>query len=151
MNHILEHLQGQPHQTIEAGAILLEEGKPSGKIFVLISGAVEILKGRTRISKSSAPGAIFGEVSILLGGAPIATARTLQPSTFVVIEDGARHLLDHPEFAIHVARLLASRLDALTRYLADLKAQYEGQPGVGMVDEILESLIHHQSSKPPAR
>jgi hypothetical protein len=41
-----------------------------------------------------------------------------------------------------VARLLARRLDSLNKYLVDVKAQYEGHDHLGMVDEVLEALMH---------
>ena len=40
---------------------------------------------------------------------------------------------------------LAERLDAATTYLVDLKRQFEGHSNhLGMVGEVLESLIHQQ-------
>ena len=42
-------------------------------------------------------------------------------------------------------RTTASRLDGLTHYLVDVKNQYGGQDGhLGMVDQILDHLVHHQ-------
>jgi hypothetical protein len=41
----------------------------------------------------------------------------------------------------------------LNRYLVDVKAQYEGHDHLGMVDEVLETLMHRQPrvDPPPSR
>ena len=40
------------------------------------------------------------------------------------------------------------RLNAMTSYLADLKAQFHDRSDhLGMVDEVLESLMHHQDDE----
>jgi hypothetical protein len=40
--------------------------------------------------------------------------------------------------------LLARRLDALNKYLVDVKQQFEGHDHIGMVDEVLDTLLHRQ-------
>ena len=65
-------------------------------------------------------------------------------------EGSADFLRSHPEMAYCVARLLAQRLHAATTYLVDLKQQFEGHANhFGMVDEVLESLLHHQADMTP--
>ena len=49
-----------------------------------------------------------------------------------------------PLICFHVCVLLARRLDSLTRYLVDVKQQFEGHDHIGMVDEVLEALLHRQ-------
>ena len=66
MASILDLCRALPVQTFESGADLLNEGKTSGLLYVLISGEVEILKGNFQINVVSDPGAIFGEMSALL-------------------------------------------------------------------------------------
>ena len=42
-------------------------------------------------------------------------------------------------------RTTASRLDGMTHYLVDVKRQYADADGhLGMVDRILDTLLHHQ-------
>jgi hypothetical protein len=38
--------------------------------------------------------------------------------------------------------LVAGRLDALNKYLVDVKGQFEGHEHLGMVDNVLETLMH---------
>jgi CRP/FNR family transcriptional regulator, cyclic AMP receptor protein len=70
--------------------------------------------------------------------------RALKPSSFAIIEDPQQFLSSSAEASLHVARLLAKRLDALNKYLVDVKAQYEGHDHIGMVDEVLGALMHRQ-------
>jgi CRP-like cAMP-binding protein len=119
-------------------------------LYVLIEGRVEILKSETRVATISHPGAVLGDVAILLDQPHSATARCLAPSRFYVVEDPAGFLAAHPTAGLALARGLAERLDSLTHYLVDVKAQYEDRADhLGMVDEVLQSLLHHQR-RPPA-
>jgi len=49
-----------------------------------------------------------------------------------------------------VARLLARRLDFLSKYLIDVKRHYEGHDHLGMVDEVIEALMHLPPRKRPS-
>ena len=140
----LDYCAGLPERVFEANELLLEEGVP-GPLFVLVDGAIEILKGSLQINVVDEPGAILGEVSALLGIPPMATARTLERSRLFVIDDGLAFLSSRPELALAVARLLATRLNSLTTYLTDLRKQFADQSShLGMVDEVLETLVHGQ-------
>jgi hypothetical protein len=62
-----------------------------------------------------------------------------------VLEDAESFLKSNPEIAFFVGKLLAERLNAATTYLVDLKRQFEGHGNhLGMVGEVLETLIHQQ-------
>jgi hypothetical protein len=62
-----------------------------------------------------------------------------------VIVKARRFLEVRPELAFHIAKLLGQRLRLVTTYLVDLKKQFEQhEDHLGMVDEVLESLVHHQ-------
>jgi hypothetical protein len=58
-------------------------------------------------------------------------------------------LRTRPGAALTVLRMTAARLDGLTQYLVDVKQQFAGLDGhLGMVDGILDSLVHHQGPPP---
>jgi CRP-like cAMP-binding protein len=142
----LDYCAGLPERTFEAGDVVIQEGAP-GPLFVLVEGAVEILKGDVQVNVIDEPGSIFGEVSALLGGPPTATVRALERSRFCVADDGLAFIASRPEIALAVARLLAGRLMSLTSYLVDVKKQFEDQAShLGIVDEVLETLVHAQST-----
>jgi CRP/FNR family transcriptional regulator, cyclic AMP receptor protein len=152
MRSILEHCAAAdaPRRRLEPGAVLLVEGESSGRLFVLEAGTIEVMRGDTTVAVVSEPGAVFGEMSGLLGKPHSATVRAATAATVYLFDDSTTFLKSHPEIAYCVARLLAQRLNAATTYLVDIKRQYQGQDNhFGMVDEVLESLIHHQAEVTP--
>lgn len=145
MGSILDMCHEAPLQELPPGTVLLPEGKTSGHLYVLKSGAVEVLRGDTQVAVIEEPGAVFGEMSVLLKRPHTATVRALTPITVYAFDDAERFLRSNPEIALLVGRLLAGRLNAATTYLADLKRQFEGQSDhLGMVGEVLDVLIHQQ-------
>jgi CRP/FNR family cyclic AMP-dependent transcriptional regulator len=142
---VLDLAAGMPLETIEAGAVLLEEGTRSGRLYVLVSGAVEVVKGDVQITTVTEPGAFLGEISALLDIPHMATVRALERSTLRVATDPRGFLASNPQITFAVARLLAKRLHFVSGYLADVKRQFEDhQSHLGIVDEVLETLVHHQ-------
>ena len=145
MRSILNLCKDAPLQELPAGTVLLSEGETTGHLYVLKSGAIEVLRGETQVAVIEEPGAVFGEMSVLLKRPHTATVRTLQPASLYVFDDAESFLRSNPEIALFIGRLLAGRLNAATSYLADLKRQFEGQGNhLGMVGEVLDVLIHQQ-------
>jgi CRP/FNR family cyclic AMP-dependent transcriptional regulator len=145
MASILNLCSALPVRTFESGADLFCEGKTVGLLYVLIEGEVEILKGDFRVTVISDPGAIFGEISVLLDIPNTATVRATRPCTAHVVEDCDLFLQSHKEIAYQLSKILAQRVHRLTAYLVDLKRQFEQQDNhLSMVDEVLETLIHDQ-------
>jgi CRP-like cAMP-binding protein len=148
MSPFLNHVAGHESRHFAAGGVVIEQGEQSGELLVLVSGSVEILRDEVRLAKTAEAGVIFGEMSVLLGGPATATVRALEPAVFAVIGEPGAFLISHPEASLYVAELLARRLDSLNRYLIDVKRQYEGHDHLGMVDEVLETLMHRPRSRP---
>jgi CRP/FNR family cyclic AMP-dependent transcriptional regulator len=145
MATVLETCKALPQQRFAAGEVVMAEGVSDGILYVLVEGAVEILKGDVQINTVADPGAFFGEVSVLLGLPHMATVKALQPSVFYVARDPAAFLHANPEVALAVAALLAKRLHYVTTYLVDMKRQFESHENhLSLVDEVLEALVHHQ-------
>jgi CRP-like cAMP-binding protein len=145
MSSILDKCAGAERKELLPGTILLSEGETSGRLYILARGSLEVLRGDTRVAVASEPGAVFGEMSVLLKRPHTATVRATSPVTVFVFEDAERFLKSHPEIAFYLGRLLAERLNAATTYLVDLKRQFEGHGNhLGMVGEVLETLIHRQ-------
>jgi len=148
MSDILSLCASMPEQKFAAGEVLLREGENSGMLYVLIEGAVEVLKGEVQINMVSDAGALFGEMSVLLEAPHMATVRALEPSRCYVIKDAAGFLQSDTAVGLHVSRLLARRLHSVITYLADLKRQFEDHDDhLGIVDEVLETLVHHQGEE----
>lgn len=148
MSPFLDHVSGHESRQFAAGGVVIEQGELTGELLVLVSGSVEILRDDVRVAKAAEPGVVFGEMSVLLGGPATATVRALEPVVFAVIGEPRAFLISHPEAGLYVAELLARRLDSLNKYLIDVKRQYEGHDHIGMVDEVLETLMHRPRARP---
>jgi len=146
MERILDSLGNLPRKTFAAGEIIVEEGQPKGDVLILEQGEVEILKQDIQINTVDLPGSIFGEISVLLDRPHTATVKALRPCSFYLVENGLEFFMARPEVHLHLTKLLARRLNGVTNYLVDLKNQFKEQEDhLGMVDDVLESLLHQQS------
>lgn len=146
----LTHLTaGLPSREFAAGMVILTENQPTDVLYILAEGKVEVLKRDVTVAVTAHPGAVFGEMSVLLGQPPTATVRCLTPARFFVVDEPLKFLHSNPAACFAVARLLAERLSSMTHYLVDLKAQFEDrQDHLGMVDEVLDTLMHNQKRTP---
>jgi len=134
-----------PSLDFAAEEVLLEEGSSPGRMFVLESGSVVIEHAGVPFARIDTPGAVLGEMAAVLDKPATATVRAASSVTVRVVEHPVEFLTDRPGAALAVLRTTASRLDGLTHYLVDVKNQYGGQDGhLGMVDQILDHLVHHQ-------
>jgi len=139
----LDQLASLPLRAYPRGATVLQAGSATGQLLFLKAGAVEVLKDGVRITRVAEPGAVFGEMAALLGQPHGADVRTLEPSTFHVVDDAAEFLDGEPGAVRYVAAILAQRLEALNRYLIDVKNQFrEHDDHVGMIDEVIEAIAH---------
>ncbi|HXI73664.1 MAG TPA: Crp/Fnr family transcriptional regulator [Verrucomicrobiae bacterium] len=144
MSAILESLQGHELRRFEAGQFVIRQGEQTNALYFLIEGAVEVLKDDVWVALAAQPGLVFGEMAVLLGGAHTASVRAVKPCSFYIVEQPREFLKSSPALCLHVAEMLARRLDALNKYLVNVKHQYEGHDHLGMVDEVLEALMHRQ-------
>lgn len=125
-----------------AGETVLTAGSKSGRLLILNSGAVVVLKDSIEIARVKEPGAVFGEISALLDQPHTADVRALEDSRFHVAE--AALLGKDPIALRHVARILARRLVAANGCFVELKNQLQaGQSPsalgkmLGKIEEIL--------------
>ena len=56
-----------PLVTYQPGETVIVDGSKTGRLLVLKKGNVAIVKKDTEIAKVAEPGAVFGELSVLLG------------------------------------------------------------------------------------
>jgi CRP-like cAMP-binding protein len=150
MLEIPEAYSGLPEAHFASDDCLIQEGRPGGKLYVLISGEVVVLKGETEVARVSDPGSIFGEMSALLDLPYSATVRAIGPVRAHLSENAAEFIAANPAVALHTARILAQRLHAATAYLADVKSQFADQKNhFAMMDRILDTLMQRQASRVP--
>jgi CRP-like cAMP-binding protein len=150
MADLLELSADLPVSVIPAGDVLIEEGAEPTRMYVLVSGSVTVERDEVAFARIDSPGSVFGEMSVVLGRPATATVRATTDVEVRVIGDPEAFLTERPGAALIVLRTTAARLDGLTQYLVDVKSQFAGQGGhLGMVGEILDTLVHHQA--PAAR
>src|SRR5437899_7802073 len=143
MRDILEYCIGGTGRNVTAGTEVLHEGGRTGHLYVLIEGRLEVLKGDNVVAVIAEPGAVLGEMSVLLDQPQTATVRAAADSTIYEFSDAASCLREQPELALLIARLLAQRLNVANTYLADLKRQYAGHGNhLAMVGDLLQRMIN---------
>lgn len=137
-----------PLRTFTDGEVIIEEGPSNGSLFILKDGNTEISKERVELNRIATPGSIFGEISMIMKSPHTATVRSIGDSIFYYAENGDAILQQHPELAYFISHLLATRLSFVSSYLVDIRKQYaQNDDHLGMVDEVLESLLNHQPKR----
>ena len=144
MSSILDAVHDRELRRFNAGEVIIAQGTKTERLFFLVEGAVEILKDEVVVARASEPGAVFGDLAALLGGDHTATVRALEPSAFRVVEAPREFLHSSPQVCLYLCELLARRLDALNHYLLDVRQQFAGHDHLGMVDAVLDTLMHRQ-------
>jgi CRP/FNR family transcriptional regulator, cyclic AMP receptor protein len=133
-----------PIVEVRTGDRVVSQGGPSGGVWILLSGALQVFKGDVAVNTITKAGAIVGEVSVLLGSEHGATVVATEPTTLRYAEDGHAFLFGHPEITKLIAVGLAERLNFVSTYLADIKDQYGDATGLSMVSEVLSHLAEKQ-------
>jgi CRP/FNR family transcriptional regulator, cyclic AMP receptor protein len=142
MREILDYCTGGVERKVPEGDFVLREGTKTGRLFVLIEGRLEVIRRDTVVAVLADPGAVTGEMSLLLDRPHTATIRAAVDSRIYQFEDAAAFLKEQPAVAILIAGMLAQRLNVATTYLADLMHQYSDHgTHLEMVGEILQSMI----------
>jgi CRP-like cAMP-binding protein len=117
-----------PVVTYQAGETVIADGSKTGRLLILRKGNVAILKEDTEIAQVAEPGAVFGELSILLDQPHTADVRAVETSQFHVA-DAAGLLEKNPIAVLYIAAVLAHRLDGANHALIQLKGQLQrGEP-----------------------
>ena len=122
-----------------AGETVFAEGSKTGKLFILKSGVVSVRKGGAEIAKVTEPGAIFGEMSVLLDQPHGADVRTLKPSQFHVA-DAVALLTKDLVALLYVAMILARRVDTANTALIELKRELGAGEPKSLIDSTIDKI-----------
>lgn len=133
-----KRLAALPLASYDAGETVFAEGTKTGRLLILKSGAVAIVKSGTAIATVIEPGAVFGEISALLDQPHSADVRAVEPSEFHVADAAA--LLQEPAALLYVTMLLARRLDGANHAFLELKAQIDAGEPPGLIDATLDRI-----------
>ena len=114
-------IESLPSRTFAAGQVLMDEGTDGSGLLFLMSGTVEVCKENVLITRVRECGAMFGEMSVFLGSPRTATVVAATDVECRIAERPGEFLRANPDVMFYVGRVLAQRLDALNRYLVDVK------------------------------
>jgi PAS domain S-box-containing protein len=109
--------------SFEGGRTIFLEGDDSQDLYILVSGILDVIKGHTKIGEVAEAGAFFGEMSFFLGASRTATVKARSDARTIRIpkEEITTFLVEFPEVAREITKLLAKRLDARSQVLYGLK------------------------------
>jgi CRP/FNR family transcriptional regulator, cyclic AMP receptor protein len=117
-------LASLPLVTYQPGETVIVDGSKTGRLLVLKQGNVVIVKDDIEIARVAEPGAVFGELSVLLDQPHTADVRALKTSQFH-IADATAFLAQNPIAVRYIATVLAHRLDGANHALIQLKNQLQ--------------------------
>ena len=145
---ILAEIRDHPVRHFASGETVLTQGDRTGLLYVLIEGTLEVVKDGVTVATAAEPGAMVGDLAALLGIPHTAAVHSVSASSFHVVTNPRAFLEQHPAACLHLCELLARRLDAVNKYLVDVKQQFAGHDHVGMVDNVLDTLMHRRRIPP---
>ncbi len=141
MSDFSDLLTKLPVKICQPGELLIEEEYGNRPLYFLKQGRVLISRGGISICEVSESGAIFGELSFLLGIPATATVRVLDLSEVYHVENADDFLKEHPETLLEVSRQLARRLIAIDHHFIESKNAF---------DELQSQFETSGSTPPPA-
>src|SRR5215469_10714762 len=125
-------LASLPLVTYQPGETVIVAGSKTERLLILKTGAVAVVKDDTEIAQVAEPGAVFGELSVLLDQPHTADVRALEASQFH-IANATAFLTQNPIAVLYVATVLAHRLDGANQALIQLKNQLQTGQAHGIV------------------
>jgi len=131
-------LSALPVRTYHAGETIVSDGSKTGRLFILKSGEVAVLKNSTELARVDQPGAVFGELAALLDQPHGADVRALRDSDFHV--EDITLLEKDPVLLLAVARTLARRFVIVNETLVALKNEIQIGPSPSAVRNVIAKM-----------
>ena len=131
-------LSALPVKTYHAGETILSDGSKTGRLLILKSGAVAVVKNSAELARADQRGAVFGEVAALLDQPHGADVRALQDSDFHVAD--VTLLEKDPVLLLAVARTLARRFVIANEAFAALKNEIQSGPSPSGVRNVIAKM-----------
>lgn len=136
----------------DTGDFIIEDGAIDSRIYILLRGAVQIIKGDKIFAKITEPGEIFGELAVVnedrRSASVVATEETVCIAVDQKFLQDIQPREEHPAFyaALYefIARTTAARLQSTSKRLAELEMELKALKGLAPAPE------KKKSSKPAA-
>jgi len=116
----LRGLFGNPEdgKVFKAGTTIFTEGTPGDVMYVVLDGEVEVSVGG-KVIEVMKPGDLFGEMALIDFSPRSATALAKSDCRLAAIDEKrfVETVYETPFFAVHVMRVLASRLRSMNANL----------------------------------
>ena len=124
-------------KTYQKGDVLFVEGDESQDLYFLVSGHLEVLKGDKKIAEITEPGALFGELSFLLGAKRTATIQAENEVRVLRIprNEVSTFLKDFPAVAEKITQIIARRLDESSQAIYGLRQICDKLPDAVMLTD----------------
>src|SRR5215203_3403967 len=107
MSDMLALSAALPEVAFGAGDVVIREGGSAGALWILVSGALKVTKGGVVVNSITRPGALVGEIAVLLDTVNSATVEATQASVLRHAADGTALLASDPTITRLVAIGLA--------------------------------------------
>ncbi len=94
------------------GDIVLNKGTPAQDLYIILSGAVDVMDEKGGRLSTLKKGDVFGEMSLISGDSVGATIKVVKPANIIFMKgkDFRNVLKKFPSIQMYLARLLAQRL-----------------------------------------
>jgi CRP/FNR family transcriptional regulator, cyclic AMP receptor protein len=134
-----KRLTDLPLANYEAGDMVLTAGSITGRLLILKEGAVVVVKEGIEIGEITTPGAVFGELSVLLDRPHTADVVAVKASRFYVATAASPFMQD-PVVLLYVAAVLAGRLDRANKAVINLKGQIEDRESFFVIGQTVQTI-----------
>lgn len=129
-----------PEVDVAPGDVVVREGGTSSSLWILVNGQLRVRKGDVVVNTIDRPGAVIGEMSLLLGARHSATVEATAPTRLRFAANGNALLDGDSRFARFVATGLAERLAGVTTCFAELCNEHGDVAGLSAVSSVLGHL-----------
>jgi CRP/FNR family cyclic AMP-dependent transcriptional regulator len=128
-----------PLIAFDPGETILYSGSTTGQLFILRHGVVEIVRDGQQIATVSEPGAVLGELAVILDKPHTADVRAVERCEFHFAE-ASTLLKENVAALLYVTAMLAHRLDAANTVIVEVKRDLESGKSPSMMQKALKKL-----------
>jgi CRP-like cAMP-binding protein len=138
-------VQTSYQRSLAPGEVVFDEGDPADRLYVIRSGEVELVREsatRQRTVARLGPGDFFGELGVVLGERRTTRAIAVSQTRLIALDRDTLEgmIVEQPEIAIRMIRVLVSRLIEAERRLALLGVD-------DLLRPVVRALVRHSETQ----